>query len=175
MYKSKIKTPKSKLVFKLHLTTFIAASAEMIFNLSRSIDLHMVSTAHTKEKAIAGVTSGLINLNETVTWEARHFFKKRQFTSKITAMQFPVSFTDTMTEGDFKSFYHEHYFKQVKNGTIMIDKLFFEMPYGRFGDFLGKIWFKRYLEQLLIKRNKVIKEHAEKKASVINKMPVDSN
>lgn len=123
--------------------------------------MHIISTAKSGEEAIAGVTKGLINLNETVTWQARHLFKKRQFTSKITAMEIPSSFTDTMIEGDFKSFYHEHFFKPVKNGTIMIDKVFFEAPYGRFGDFVSKIWIKRYLEQLLFKRNNVIKQYSE--------------
>jgi hypothetical protein len=66
----------------LHLTTFIAAPAERVFNLSRSINLHKISTSDTGEDAIAGTTTGLINLNETVTWRAKHLYRVRQFTSK---------------------------------------------------------------------------------------------
>jgi hypothetical protein len=58
------------------IQTFIKNNIEVVFNLSRSIDLHLISTAKTNEKAVAGVTIGLINLNETVTWEANHLFKK---------------------------------------------------------------------------------------------------
>lgn len=46
------------------LHTQINAPIERCFDLSRSIDLHKISTAHTKEEAINGVTSGLINLDE---------------------------------------------------------------------------------------------------------------
>jgi hypothetical protein len=40
------------------LTTEIAASIDVVFDLSRSIDLHVESTSQTNEKAIAGRISG---------------------------------------------------------------------------------------------------------------------
>ena len=110
---------------QIHLTTFIQAPIKRVFDLSRSINLHKISTAHTNEKAIAGTTNGLINEGETVTWQAKHLFKLRHFTSTITTMESPVSFTDKMIQGDFKSFEHQHHFKQTLNGTIMIDLLDF--------------------------------------------------
>jgi len=146
---------------RIHLTTFIAAPAERVFDLSRSINLHKISTEGTNEEAIAGVTSGLINLNETVTWKARHLFKTRQHTSVISAMELPVQFVDEMVTGDFKSFRHEHHFKPIDNGTIMIDILEFETPYGSQGRFFNSIYLKRYLQKFLQKRNNVIKEYAE--------------
>ncbi len=146
---------------KIHLTTFIAAPIERVFNLSRSITLHKISTAHTNEKAIAGVTSGLINKDETVTWKAKHLFKTRQHTSKITDMQSPDSFTDEMINGDFKNFKHQHHFKQIDNGTIMIDIVDFESPYGSLGKFFNAVYLKKYIEKFLIKRNDIIKHYAE--------------
>ncbi len=146
---------------QIHLTSFIAAPVERVFDLSRSINLHQISTADTNEKAIAGVLYGLINKDETVTWQARHLFKTRRFTSKITDMQSPVFFIDEMVRGDFKSFYHEHHFKSTDNGMIMIDKVKFETPYGIFGKLLNRIFLKTYLERLLVKRNEVIKNYAE--------------
>ncbi len=146
---------------EIHLTSFIAAPVERVFDLSRSINLHQISTASTNEKAIAGVMNGLISLGETVTWEAKHLFKKRQFTSKITEMQRPGFFTDEMVKGDFISFHHEHHFKTVQNGTIMIDKINFETPYGMIGKIANSIFLRSYLEKFLVKRNAVIKEYAE--------------
>jgi len=145
----------------IHLTTFITAPVDRVFDLSRSINLHQISTMQTNEKAIAGTINGLININETVTWQAKHLFKIRQHTSKITAMQKPDFFTDKMIKGDFRSFRHEHHFKQADNGTIMIDLLTFESPYGIFGKLVNKFYLKNYLQQLIEKRNIVIKEYAE--------------
>lgn len=146
---------------KIHVTSFIAAPIERVFDLSRSINMHQISTAPTKEKAIDGTMNGLINKNETVTWQARHLFKTRQFTSKIMEMQSPSFFIDEMIKGDFVSFHHEHHFKATDNGTIMIDLISFESPYGIIGKMTNSIFLTSYIEKFLIKRNAVIKDYAE--------------
>lgn len=146
---------------QIHLTSFINAPVSRVFDLSRSINLHQISTADTNEKAIDGVMNGLINKNETVTWQARHLFKTRRFTSKITELEIPVFFIDEMIKGDFKNFHHEHHFKSAENGTIMIDLLNFESPYGIIGKVFNTVFLKSYLQKFLLKRNKVIKEYAE--------------
>ena len=146
---------------KIHLTSFITAPIERVFDLSRSINLHQISTAATNEKAVDGIITGLISKDETVTWQAKHLFKTRQFTSRITKMKSPDFFVDEMIKGDFKSFHHEHHFKATTNGTIMIDLLNFETPYGNIGKIANALFLKSYIEKFLIKRNTVIKEYAE--------------
>lgn len=155
----------------IHLTTFIAAPVERVFDLSRSVNLHKVSTAHTHERIVDGKMNGLMEEGETVTWQAKHLYKERKFTSRIMEMNRPVNFTDEMIKGDFKSFRHEHHFKPTDNGTIMIDVVHFESPYGIVGKLVNHFYIKNYLESLLLKRNEVIKEYAESakwKAMLIN-------
>lgn len=145
--------------FTIH--TIIKNKCEIVFDLSRSIDLHLISTSKTNEKAIAGKTSGLINLNETVTWQANHLFKKRYFTSKITTYNFPCSFTDEMIKGDLKSFHHQHLFEEKEGNTLMIDIVQLEAPFGVIGKFVLWIFLKNYFKKLLIERNHVIRQYAE--------------
>ena len=57
---------------KIELKTLVKAPKQIIFDLSRSIDLHKISTANTKEEAIRGTVAGLIDMGETVTWRAKH-------------------------------------------------------------------------------------------------------
>ena len=80
--------------------------------------MHQQSASPSKEKAIAGVTSGLINLNETVTWRGKHFGVYLTHKSRITAMDFYDYFVDEMEEGKFKTFKHEHFFEE-KNKKMM--------------------------------------------------------
>ena len=145
----------------IHLTNFIAAPAERVYDLSRNISLHRLSMQHTGEQAIAGVTSGLIQLNETVTWQAKHLFKNRVLKVQITQMQPYHFFEDEMLEGDFALMKHTHHFKPVVNGVIMIDLFRFETPYRLLGKMMNRIFLTRYMQQLLQQRNKVIKEYAE--------------
>jgi len=145
----------------IHLTTFIAAPAERIFDLSRSIELHKKSMAHTQETAVGGTTLGLIENNETVTWKAKHLGKMRLLKVKIAAMNKPLSFIDEMVTGDFLSMRHEHHFKTVENGTLLIDLFDFEAPYGNLGKLFSKLYLTKYLRRLLEQRNNVIREYAE--------------
>jgi ligand-binding SRPBCC domain-containing protein len=115
------------------LSTKIKAPIERCFDLSRSIELHKLSTAHTNEEAIDGVTTGLIKLDEHVTWKATHFGISQKLTSKITEFQRPSYFIDEMVKGSFKSFKHYHYFESTVYGTLMIDRFEFKSPMGIIG------------------------------------------
>lgn len=146
---------------RVEITTHINAPAERVFNLSRSIDLHLISTRHTGEEAIAGRTSGLIEPGEWVTWRAKHFGIKQTLTSKITEFNYPHHFTDEMVQGAFKSFRHEHYFTALNGETLMCDIFLFEAPFGLIGKVTGWLLLSRYMIKLLNLRNAVIKEVAE--------------
>jgi ligand-binding SRPBCC domain-containing protein len=145
----------------IQLTTFIEAPIERVFDLSRSIELHKGSMQRFNEKCAAGKQTGLLELNETVTWQAKHLMKERQLTTKITAMQNPFSFIDEQVGGDFVSLKHEHYFKPAQNGTIMIDQFYFQVPYGVIGKWVSRFYLTRYITKLLEQRNQFIKEVAE--------------
>ncbi|HYJ39045.1 MAG TPA: SRPBCC family protein [Chitinophagaceae bacterium] len=145
----------------IHLTTFIAAPPDRVFDLSRSIDLHKKSLTHTREEAIAGTITGLLELNESVTWKAKHLGKTRFLKSKLTEFKKPDMFTDEMLQGDFKKMKHQHHFKQVDNGTIMIDIFEFESPFNSLGRFFNRLYLTSYLRKVLEQRNLVIKEFAE--------------
>lgn len=143
------------------LETAVYSSPEICFDLSRSIDLHKQSTAKTKEEAIAGVTKGLIQLNETVTWRATHLGIRQNLTSKITAYQRPYHFRDEQIKGAFRYFKHDHYFEQNDNFVVMRDIFEFESPLGTVGKIVDALFLKKYLSKFLIERNSLIKEFAE--------------
>lgn len=145
----------------IHLTTFIAAPVSRVFDLARSIDMHKQSMTRHKEEAVAGIRFGLIEKDETVTWKAKHLFKTRFFRYEVTKMVKPQLFIDEQVEGDFKRMKHEHHFKPCENGTIMIDLLEFEAPYGSFGKWFSKLYLRGYMKNLIEQRNKVLKEFAE--------------
>lgn len=145
----------------IELTTNIHAPIERCFDLSRSIDLHKLSTARTDEEAIAGVTSGLIGKDQQVTWRAKHFGITQTLTSRITKFQFPYHFRDEMVQGAFKTIQHDHLFEGIGEITVMKDKFYFESPGGILGVLANRLVLSQYLQRLLVKRNQMIKEVAE--------------
>lgn len=145
----------------IHIETRIAAPPRRCFLLSLSIDLHTDSTAATGERAIAGVTTGLIGNGESVTWQGRHFGLILQHTSKITHYEPPTFFQDVMTAGMFKNFEHDHRFLEQDGNTVMTDELRFSAPLGPLGLIAERLLLRRYLTGFLRERNEVIKQNAE--------------
>ena len=145
----------------IELKTIINAPIERCFLLSLSVDLHQLSTKETNEIAIAGVTSGLMKLNEVVTWRAKHFGRYQNLTSKISDYNFPNFFVSEMVKGAFKKLHHQHRFERKDNLTIMTDIFYFEAPLGIAGELFSKLILKNYMKGFLEKRNDTIKEVAE--------------
>jgi ligand-binding SRPBCC domain-containing protein len=149
---------------RLILNTLIRAPIEICFNLARSIDLHQESMKHTEEQAVAGITKGLIELGESVTWKARHFGIVMKLTSSITEFQFPDMFVDEMVTGPFHSMKHRHIFQVSDKHTLMIDEFEYTSPLGILGKAADSIFLKGYMRKLLVHRNRVIKDIAESSA-----------
>ena len=145
----------------IHLTTFIAAPIERVFDLSRSIDLHKHSMTKYKEEPVGSVINGLVKQGDEITWRAHHLFKTRILKTRITSFDRPNSFTDEQVSGDFALMKHQHFFKPIDNGTIMIDIFEFQSPFGFAGSVLNKLYLTKYMRVLLEQRNKQIKEIAE--------------
>jgi ligand-binding SRPBCC domain-containing protein len=147
----------------INLTTTILAPIQLVFDLSRNIDVHKLSTSKSKETAIAGTTSGLINKNETVTWRGKHFGVFLTHKSIISEMIIPSYFVDEMLEGKFKSFKHEHSFAIKKGTTVMVDSISYETPFGIFGKIFDSLFLEKHLTKFIKERNAFIKILAEEK------------
>jgi ligand-binding SRPBCC domain-containing protein len=145
----------------IELSTLIRAPRERVFDLARSIDAHQDSTGGTEERAVAGVTKGLIGMNDEVTWEARHFGIRQRLTVRITAFNRPNHFQDIMISGAFKSIAHDHEFTEHPEGTLMSDRFEFKSPLGILGGIVDWIFLKDYMRRFLVQRNEVLKQLAE--------------
>ena len=145
----------------IELETEINAPVERVFDLARSIDLHKDSMFSYDEKPVAGRMSGLIEMNETVTWEATHFGIRQRLTSKITAFERPKYFRDSMVKGAFERFDHDHFFEETNGKTLLKDVFDFDSPLGILGNIADFLFVESHLREMLETRNALIKRIAE--------------
>ena len=145
----------------LIVETNIQAAPERCFDLARDIDLHCATASRTQERAIAGVTSGLIGLGESVTFEGVHFGVRQRFTARVTEFDFPHRFVDEMTRGAFRTMKHVHEFAPHNSGTRMTDTLIWTSPLGIMGVIADKLFVERHLRHFLLERNAALKAFAE--------------
>jgi ligand-binding SRPBCC domain-containing protein len=139
-------------VVEFECRTWLPVGVQEAFDRSRSIDLHVASMAGSRERAVAGVTTGHIDEGEEVTWRAWHFGVPIRMTSRITRMSPPDSFVDEQVRGPFRSFRHEHRFVADGDGTIMIDHVVLRVPLGVLGR-AAELVVGPYLRRLIERRN----------------------
>ena len=151
-------------MIRIDETTLIHAPIERCFDLSRSVEVHLLANVHSGEQAMAlgGVTSGLVGLSQEVTWRAKHLGVWQTLTSKTTAMESPRYFQVTMVRGIFRFMQADHLFRSIKPGiTEMTDRFCIEAPLPILGPIAEAIFLRRYMLGLLRERNAVIKQVAE--------------
>ncbi len=145
----------------IELETFIKAPRERVFDLSRSIDAHQDTARHTGERAVAGLTQGLIGLDQEVTWEARHLGVRQRLSVKIVRYARPHHFQDVMLRGAFREMKHDHYFEARDGGTILRDRFEFRSPLGPLGRLFDRFFLAGYMRRFLEQRNALLKRAAE--------------
>ena len=117
--------------------------------------------AETGEKIVACPPGGLLELNDEVTFEAKHFGIRQRLTSKIVEFDPPHSFTDQMVSGAFKSVRHEHKFRIEGESTRMTDVFEFEAPFGPLGWLAEVLFLRSYMRRLIFSRSEQLKAMAE--------------
>ncbi|HSQ55067.1 MAG TPA: SRPBCC family protein [Gemmata sp.] len=151
----------------IKVVTGIEAPIGTCFDLARDIDFHTESLASTGERAVAGRTSGLIGLGESVTWEGRHLGIRQRFTVVVTDFESPFHFRDVMTAGAFQSFAHDHQFVERDGRTFMTDVVEFRSPLCLLGRLVDRLFLAGYLRRLLERRGQAIKTRAEATSRVM--------
>ncbi|MBD3637917.1 MAG: SRPBCC family protein [Crocinitomicaceae bacterium] len=148
---------------RIRLETKINAPIQRVFDLSRSIDLHLITTREMREKVIEGRRKGLINKHEFVTWKWKIWGLPQRMTSAITTMARPYFFEDRMIKGPFNRLEHKHYFEcsEKDKKTIMKDIFYYRPPFGILGTLVDQLFLRKYVERILKKRNQMIKDYAE--------------
>ena len=151
-------------MIRLEELTTINAPIQRCFDLSRSVEVHLLANVHSGEQAVAlgGVTSGLVGFSEQVTWRAKHFGIWQELTSKTTALESPNFFQVTMVRGIFRFMQADHLFQTLPSGvTEMKDVFSITAPLPLLGRLAEALFLRRYMLELLRERNAVIKRLAE--------------
>ena len=145
----------------IHVETRIAAPIERCFDLMRSVDFHAESAAQTKERVVAGKTCGLLDVGDTVTFEAVHLGVRQRLTVRITRCDRPRVFEDVMVRGAFDALSHRHTFREEHGGTVMVDDFYSTSPLGPLGVLVDWLFLKRYMRRFLRDRMDYLKQAAE--------------
>lgn len=147
---------------KLIVETWIAAPRYRCFDLARSIEAHVSTSAFTEERPVLpGKLEGLLELGDTVTFEGRHFGVRQRLTAQITALSPPVAFVDEQVKGAFAWLRHLHEFEEVDGGTLMRDTIEWKSPLGILGRVADFLAVRPHLRSFVTRKQQGLKMLAE--------------
>ena len=146
-----------------------------IFILSDSIEIHApiercfaltccVALVQEELGMIAkdGRITGLVVGDDTVRWEGWQLWMKHFHVSHISVYDKPVFMQDTMLDGRFKTFQHDHHLNQRPGGMIQLqDEVRFSLHFGWAGRLVGRMVMVPHIRRLLRSRFARIKRLAE--------------
>jgi hypothetical protein len=144
---------------KIHLTNFIAAPIERVFDLSRHLSIYKNVFNGRPEKFTCG--SGHLNKDDSFSIQVKHLGKIRSVGLRVSTLEKGIMYSEEQAKGDLQYYKHEHHFKQVDNGTIMIDLVEFDLPKDFVGKLFGRFYLNSYIETIIKKRNQLIRQYAE--------------
>lgn len=136
--------------FTLRMTSTVAAPIDRCFLLTCSIALVQEELGM---RPVAGRTSGLVVDGDTIRWEGWQLGLRHHHVSLISGYQRSVFLQDTMLEGRFQSFQHDHHLRKLPNGlTELNDEVCFRLPFGFAGTLVAQYIMVPHILRLMRSR-----------------------
>lgn len=150
--------------FTLRDTQLVHAPIDRCFQLSCSLELVHQELGM---NAIEGKSEGLVTGGDIIRWEGWQLGLKHFHVSHISGFQESVFMQDTMLDGRFKTFQHDHHFREVPDGphgppwTKLEDELRFSLPFGALGRLVARYIMVPHIRRLMRSRFQRIRRIAE--------------
>ena len=146
-------------VFRLREEIVVRAPIERCFLLSTNLE---IVAQELGLRPVRGRTSGLIVGGETVRWEGWRLGLPQFHESLIDRFEPPVFFRDSMIDGRFAGFEHDHAFFDHSGGSVLLrDEVRFSMPCGWMGELVGRWVMTADIRKLMQSRFARLKRIAE--------------
>jgi ligand-binding SRPBCC domain-containing protein len=140
----------------------IQAPIERVFLLSTSLELVARELKmHTVASPDATRTEGLVVGGDRIRWEGWQLGLPQKHVSLISAYEPCRFFQDSMVEGRFEFFQHDHEFTEIGGQVLLKDTIRFNLPLGWAGRLVAKYVMVPHIRGLLRRRFAMLKRIAE--------------
>ncbi len=79
--------------------------------------------------------------------------------TEIKNVDAPYLFIDEQRFGPYRFWYHEHRFRPSENGTVMVDKVHYQMPFGWLGRLVHFLFVHYQLQHIFNFRFQYLEDH----------------
>lgn len=101
----------------------------------------------------------MMQLGTLIDYQLRLFSMPIRWRTRIDAYAPPTHFTDIQLLGPYRYWHHMHMFFDVPGGTLVIDRVDYELPFGCLGTLAHGLVIRRTLEQIFDYRRACLAHH----------------
>lgn len=117
--------------------------------LSTPLNLNELTPPELHFQVLSEVPAKMYN-GLTILYEIQiPMFGKHRWLTEIKHIEEGAFFVDEQRLGPYRFWYHQHRVEPFANGrTRMIDRVFYQLPYGPIGTIVHRFWVKNMLERI---------------------------
>ena len=114
----------------------IEASLDEVWNFfADARNLKKLTPSSMNLKVISELNPYLIYEGMVIAYYVSPLFRVPMYwETEIVKVDEKRMFIDIQKKGPFKTWHHQHTFKEVENGVLMVDEVEYELPLGKIGD-----------------------------------------
>ncbi len=127
--------------------------------LSTPLNLNELTPPNLHFQVLSDVPDKMYN-GLTILYEIQiPVFGKRRWLTEIKHIQEGVFFVDEQRIGPYRLWYHQHRIERLENNkTKMLDRVFYQLPFGIIGTIVHQLWVKSMLEEIFNHRSRRLEE-----------------
>ena len=126
--------------------------------LSTPVNLNDLTPQELHFKILSDVPDKMYN-GLTILYEIQiPIFGKRRWLTEIKHIETGNFFVDEQRVGPYKHWYHQHRVEAFENKAKMIDRVYYQLPFGVLGLLVHKLWVKNMLETIFNHRASRLEE-----------------
>ena len=145
-------------VFSLYAEQFIPKPVEEVFPFfSNAGNLEKLTPSFLGFEILSPVKSK-IERNTEIEYRVRLHGVPIHWVSDILVWEPPTLFVDHQKKGPYSLWHHEHRFKPVTGGTLIVDHVRFKLPAGIFGKWIGYPKVKSDLDKIFSYRREILEK-----------------
>jgi ligand-binding SRPBCC domain-containing protein len=91
-----------------------------------------------------------------IDYQIKLFGVPLRWQTRIEEFEAPSRFVDVQVRGPYKLWHHTHDFREVEGGTLMTDRVQYQLYLGPLGSLADMVWVRRTLERIFDHRRQTI-------------------
>lgn len=150
------------MIHQLHRATVVNASLDLVWDfIATPRNLNRITPENMSFEILSDVPEVMHN-GLLIEYRVNiPFFGRWRWLTEIKHIHQGHSFVDEQRSGPYKLWYHYHEVKPHLEGTEIIDRVTYQMPFGLLGDLVNAIIVKRQLNDIFNHREQVFKQLLE--------------